>query len=64
MKKIIFCHLNKVNMNYYNHMKHSMGLSVLFFQGGIKAFVHSIYPNVYETSSTDVSKKINNKLSN
>ena len=63
MKKSFFSHLNKINMNYYIHMKHSIGLSSLFFQGGIKAFIHSIYPDVCETSSTNISKKINNKLS-
>ena len=63
MKKSFFSHLNKININYYSHMKHSLGFSVLFFQGGVKAFIHSIYPDVYQTSSTDISKKINNKLS-
>ena len=49
-------------MSYFEHMKHSLSLSRLYFEGGVKAIVHAFYPNVYETSSTDIQKKINNKL--
>ena len=57
-----FKHLNKVNMSYFEHMKHSLSLSKLYFEGSVKAIVHAVYPNVYETSSTDIHKKINNNL--
>ena len=57
-----FNHLNKVNMTYFEHMKHSLSLSKLYIEGGIKATIHGIYPNAYETSSTDIQKKIYNKL--
>jgi len=57
-----FKHLNSVNMSYFEHMKHSLSLSKMYFEGGIKAITHAIYPNVYETSSTDIQKKINIKL--
>jgi len=51
-------------MSYFQHMKHSLSLSKLYFEGGVKAIVHAVYPNAYETSSTDIQKKINNKLNN
>lgn len=57
-----FNHLNKVNMSYFEHMKHSLSLSKMYFEGGVKAIVHAVYPNVYETSITDIQKEINNKL--
>lgn len=59
-----FKHLDKVNMSYFEHMKHSLSLSRLYFEGGVKAIVHAVYPSAYETSSTDIQKKINNKLNN
>ncbi len=49
-------------MTYFEHMKHSLSLSKLYIEGGIKATIHGIYPNAYETSSTDIQKKIYNKL--
>jgi hypothetical protein len=49
-------------MYYFEHMKHSLSLSKLYFEGSVKAIVHAVYPNVYETSSTDIHKKINNNL--
>ena len=57
-----FTHLNKVNMSYFEHMKHSLSLSKLYFEGGAKAIIHAVYPNIYETSSTDIQKKIYQRL--
>ena len=57
-----FHHLRKVNMSYLDHMKHSMSLSKMYFEGGFKAFIHGVFPNMYETSSTDTQKKIHDKL--
>lgn len=59
-----FNHLNKVNMSYFEHMKHSLSLSKLYFEGTVKSIIHAFYPTAYETSSTDIQKKINNKLNN
>ena len=58
----MFRHLKQVNMTYYQHMKHSLGLSYDLLNGSIKAFVHGIFPNLYETSTTDLTIKLNNKL--
>ena len=49
-------------MSYLEHMKHSMCLSKMYFEGGFKAFIHGVFPNMYETSSTDAQKKIHDKL--
>lgn len=59
-----FKHLNKVNMSYFEHMKHSLSISKMYFEGGVKAILHAVYPNVYETSSTDIQKEIYYKLNN
>ena len=59
-----FIHPNSVCMSYFEHMKFSLSLSGDFFVGSIKAFVHGIFPNYYITSSSDLVKNIDKKLSN
>ena len=53
-------HPNKVGMTYNEHMVFSFKLSLLFLEGTYKALVHSILPQFYITSSSDISNKIIN----
>jgi hypothetical protein len=57
-----FIHPNSVCMTYFQHMKFSAGLSKDMFIGSYKALIHSIFPNIYITSSGDVTKNLMNKL--
>ena len=57
-----FPHLDKVNMSYFEHMTHSLKFSRLFFEGAYKAFIHAIYPNSFQTSTTDIQKEIYDNL--
>ena len=60
----MFSHLTKVKMSYFQHLNHSLHFSRILFSGSIKAFIHSIFPNLYETSTTDLSRELNVKLCN
>ena len=61
---IFFNHPNKVGMTYFQHMKFSYRLSLLFFEGFYKALIHSFIPDIYITSSTNISKDIQDIINN
>jgi len=64
----LFCrftdHPKAVCMNYFQHFSFSIGLSFYFFKKSIQALIHSVYPNLYITSSSDVPKELEDKFSN
>tara|TARA_B100001559_G_scaffold311174_1_gene307375 strand:- start:53 stop:253 length:201 start_codon:yes stop_codon:yes gene_type:complete len=55
----MFKHLKDVNMTYFEHMKFSLFLSFTFFKAALGAFVHSIYPDILVTSSTETLELLN-----
>ena len=57
-----FQHPSKVCLTYYSHFKFSMKVSFKLFVASIKAFVHSIYPDIFITSTTDLLAYLNNEL--
>ena len=63
----VFCrftdHPKNVCMSYFKHFLFSFKLSVYFFKKSIQAFVHSIYPNFFITSSSNVPKELTDKFS-
>lgn len=62
MLKNFFKHPKLVGMTYNEHMKHSFRISWLMLNGSVKAFAHGLYPDIYITSSTDISSEINKLL--
>lgn len=56
--QIMFTHPTQVCMTYLEHMRLSMHISFLFFQGACKAFVHSIYPDIFVTAASDTQREI------
>lgn len=62
----LFCrftdHPKNVCMSYFQHFLFSFKLSVYFFKKSIQAFVHSVYPNFYITSSSDVPIELKGKF--
>ena len=58
----MFKHLRKVNMTYSEHLLGAFSYSGELFKGSIKSFIHGIFPNLYETSTTDLVKKLSIKL--
>ncbi len=59
-----FKHPNKVCMTYFQHMIFSASLGKDLLIGSYKAYVHSIFPNLFITSSTDLVKNLDNKMKN
>ena len=57
-----FSHPNSVCMSYYTHMKLSLGFSLTFFGGSIKAFIHAFFPNLFVTSTSDINKNLEREL--
>ena len=54
----IFRHPSNVSMTYFEHMRFSLYLSWKFGCASILAIIHSIYPDIFITSSTDALSNI------
>ena len=55
----VFCeHPRNVNMNYFQHGCFSCVLSYNFFCASLQACFHSVFPILFETSSSDYSYQI------
>ena len=57
-----FKHLPEVCMNYSEHLFLSLHLSLMFFTGGVYAAIHAVYPDIFPSSSTDISNRIVQKI--
>tara|TARA_B000000475_G_C15677084_1_gene316549 strand:+ start:215 stop:481 length:267 start_codon:yes stop_codon:yes gene_type:complete len=55
-------HPSDVGMSYFRHMLLSLKFSIMLFIASIKAFLHALFPFMFETSTSDVVAKINKKL--
>ena len=53
-----FSHPNSVCMSYCTHFCFSINLSRKLFIGSLKAFMHSIFPNFFITSSSDLLEEL------
>lgn len=62
ISKLFIEHPKQNNMTYLEHFLHSSNLSFKFFCASCKACIHSIFPFLYETSSTDYVKILNEIL--
>ena len=61
----IFCkHPREVGMTYEEHFHFSCNLSANFFCASLQACIHSIFPCMFQTSSSDYAYEINEKLHN
>lgn len=58
-----FKHLKEVKMSYMEHFVFSSNIFLMLFKGSIKALIHAFYPDVYITSSSDLSENLSNELS-
>lgn len=46
-------HLVHVNMSYIEHFSFSSQFGFIFLSAAVKAFIHSLFPEMYTTSTTD-----------
>jgi hypothetical protein len=53
-----FTHPKKVCMTYFEHCKLSLYLAKCMFIGFIKALGHAFIPDIFITSSSDISSHI------
>ena len=51
---ILFDHPKEVCMTYYEHFIFSISISYKLLKGSMKAAIHAVLPNLYETSSSDL----------
>jgi hypothetical protein len=54
----MFTHPKEVCMTYLTHMKLSLYFSYTLFVGSVKSFVHAFIPDVYITSTSDLSSEL------
>ena len=57
-------HLDKMNMNYFQHMIVSLHFACILFIYCLKSFVHAFIPDLFITSTTECINEINFKLNN
>lgn len=55
-------HLKELDVGYWDHMCFSLRLSSLMLEGSVKAIIHAIFPDVYVTSTTDITSKLHDEL--
>ena len=55
-------HLKNVNESYFTHFRKAFGFAVCLFILSLKSLIHAIFPFFFETSTTDVVKKINKMI--
>mgnify|MGYP001430310669 CR=1 FL=1 len=60
----MFKHLYDVKMTYLEHFYFSGYLSIILLVGSFKALIHSIYPDIYITSTSELSEELNELLHN
>tara|TARA_B100001057_G_C22869511_1_gene958163 strand:- start:5604 stop:5825 length:222 start_codon:yes stop_codon:yes gene_type:complete len=57
-----FQHPKKVCLTYFYHLHFSLKISQKLFTGSIKALMHSFYPDIFITSTTDLIEDIKTDL--
>lgn len=54
----MFKHPRNVCMSYVQHLKLSLYFSYILFKGGLKAVLHGFIPDMYITSTSDLSTQL------
>jgi hypothetical protein len=60
----MFRHLEELKLSYFEHMNFSVKLSYHFALGSVCAFIHTIYPDILITHSTDTINYLKEELDN
>jgi len=59
---IYFVHPTKVCMTYIEHSKFSLYLAKCMFIGCLKAIAHAFIPDIFITSSSDITEHIRDSI--
>ena len=62
LKNLFLKHPEENNMSYKEHFFNSFLMGTYLFSTSIKAMIHSIFPFVFETSTTDCVKCLDKQL--
>ncbi len=60
--KNFFHHPTKVCLTYFEHLRFSLYVTKTLFVGSIKSFIHSFYPDIFITSTTDLLSELNKEM--
>lgn len=58
----IFKHLEEVEEDYFTHMKNALFISGKLQIASFKAFVHSVFPDMYKHDASEICKDIINNV--
>ena len=58
----MFQHPKEVCMTYLQHLRLSLYFSYILWKGSIFAFVHAFFPDSYITSTSELSKQLQDIL--
>lgn len=60
--KNLFRHPKDVCLTYYQHLRFSLYVTKILFVGSIKSFIHSLLPDMFITSTTDLLSELNKEI--
>ncbi len=55
---IYFKHLEDVKESYFTHLKSALGISFNMLKGSIMVFIHAFYPDIFESSGSNICREI------
>lgn len=63
LPSMLTSHPNENGMSYIEHLKRSWSFSVRFGVASVKAFVHGMFPPLFQSSSTELVKELYDEVS-
>jgi len=55
-------HLEKIKMGYFEHMSQAFLYSFAAFEAGIIFFIHGLFPDIFETTGSEIIHDLYSKL--
>lgn len=55
-------HLEKIGMGYFEHMCQAFLYSFTAFKAGFVFFIHGLFPDLLETTGSEIIHHLNSKL--
>lgn len=58
IKRIFLDHPRSVDEGYWEHFRVAGSFGTAMIGGGVKALVHAVFPNAYETAGSDTIRRL------
>jgi hypothetical protein len=55
-------HISLKNTTYCDHFLVATSMGIKMIKGGLALFVHSVFPNYFESTGSDIIKKLNKEI--